>query len=178
MTMRNRKTVIVAFVVLACMLLAVGFAAYNDELDIAGSAEVSQTLANVTFDEKVYFSAVSQDPTMYTAEISASDPDTASYKVTGLADVRDTVSITFTVKNDNAFDAKCKLKALPTYDTDHFTITSNVGETEFIVPGNQGTYDIVLTFTLDELPQEFSEGGIMSTRYAITFNVTDVVAAG
>ena len=102
MTMRNRKTVIVAFMLLACMLMAVGFAALTDTLNIEGDAEVSQNNAENAFDEDVYFSAVSSG-SGYTAEILSSNNDKGNFTVTGLEGKDDVISITFTIQNDNDF---------------------------------------------------------------------------
>lgn len=177
MTMRNRKTIIVAFVLLACMLLAVGFAAMADQLDISGTTEVSFTNAQNAFDKDVYFSAVSTG-TGYTAEISASDPDTATYKFTGLSNVGDTLSITFTITNENAFDVSCVLDPANTVHTreEYFEFSTNVGDTAFTVPAG-GSFDVVLTAELLQLPQ-LSEGQTLSGTYAIQYDVTDIVAGG
>ena len=55
--MKNRKIVVVAFLVAAVMLLGVGYAALTDTLTIIGNAHIDVDTANKTFDEKVYFSA-------------------------------------------------------------------------------------------------------------------------
>ena len=57
--MKNRKTVVVAFMLCAVMLLGVGYAALSDVLDIQGTAQVTQGNAQNAFDGDVYFSAVS-----------------------------------------------------------------------------------------------------------------------
>ena len=55
--MKNRKTVVVAFLLCAVLLLGVGYAALSDTLDITGSADVNQSAAEEAFNEDVYFSA-------------------------------------------------------------------------------------------------------------------------
>ena len=55
MTMRNRKTVITAFILVAVMLMAVGFAALADDLYITGTAKVLQTNAENSFGEDILF---------------------------------------------------------------------------------------------------------------------------
>ena len=55
--MKNRKFVVVAFLLVAVMLLGVGYAALTDTLIIIGNAHIDLDTANKTFDEKVYFSA-------------------------------------------------------------------------------------------------------------------------
>jgi hypothetical protein len=55
--MKNRKTVVMAFLLVAVMLLSVGYAALTDVLDITGSADVNQSAAEEAFNEDIYFSA-------------------------------------------------------------------------------------------------------------------------
>ena len=81
--MKNRKTVVVAFLLVAAMLLGVGYAALTDTLNIQGDFEVSQNNAENAFDDDVYFSAVSTGEG-YTASIADDDNDKGTFKVTGL----------------------------------------------------------------------------------------------
>lgn len=109
MTMRNRKTVIVAFVVAAVLLMAVGFAALTDTLTIIGNAHVDMATAENTFDEKIYFSeatAVSTTGTGSTADTASFSPDDATFTVNRLA-VKDQAStFKFVINNDSNVDAK------------------------------------------------------------------------
>ena len=53
--MKNRKSIVVAFLLVAVMLLGVGYAALTDILDITGSADINQSAAEEAFNEDVYF---------------------------------------------------------------------------------------------------------------------------
>ena len=175
--MRNRKTVIVAFMLVACMILAVGFAAMADQLDIAGTSEVSFANAQNAMDADVYFKSASTG-TGYTAWVVAEDVDRAGFKVTGLSNVGDTITITFTIANDNAFAVSCVMDPENTAATrtDYFTYTTNVGDSAFQIAANS-TYDVTVTVELIQLPQ-LSEGQILSGSFDLQYDVTDVVAAG
>ena len=177
MTMKNRKTVIVAFMLVACMILAVGFAAMADQLDIAGTAEVSFANAQNAMDKDVYFKSTSTG-TGYTAWVVAEDNDRAGFKVTGLSNVGDTITITFTIANENAFAVSCVLDPENTSSTrtDYFKYTTNVDDQPFQIDANS-TYDVIVTVELLQLPQ-LSEGQILSGSYDIQYDVTDVVSAG
>ena len=59
--MKNRKFIVVAFMLTACMIVGVGYAALTDTLNIGGDAEVSQAGAENTFDGDVYFLALLRD---------------------------------------------------------------------------------------------------------------------
>ncbi len=76
--MKNRKTVVVAFLLVAAMLLGVGYAALTDTLTITGTAQIDMNAAGNEFDEKVYFN----DAKVISAECTGSGtatPDTASH---------------------------------------------------------------------------------------------------
>jgi hypothetical protein len=180
MTMRNRKSIIVTFLLAACLLMAVGFAALNDTLDITGQAEVNHGNAQNAFDEEVYFSEVSTG-TGYTAQITADanpnyNNDTATFTVTGLSGEGDEIEITFTIKNDNAFAVSCVVDPINTTTTnvEYFECTTNVGNTAFTVDAN-GTFDVVVTVKLLKTPQ-LSEGQTVSSNFSIQYDVTDIVS--
>lgn len=178
--MRNRKAVIVTFMLVACMLLAVGFAAMNDTLDITGQAEVNHANAQNAFDEEVYFSKVSTG-TGYSAEIITNanptlNGDTARFSVTGLSGEGDSVTMIFTIKNDNKFAVSCVLDPTNTTVTnsEYFDCVTNVGSNPFTVAA-EGTYDVEVTVSLKKTPQ-LSEGQTVSSNFAIQYDVTDIVA--
>lgn len=182
MTMRNRKSIIVTFMLVACMLLAVGFAAMNDTLDITGQAEVNHANAQSAFDEEVYFSEVSTG-TGYSAEIIANtnptlDGDTARFTVTGLSGEGDSVTMVFTIKNDNKFAVNCVVDPTNTTvtNTEYFDCVTNVGNNAFTIDA-EGTYDVEVTVSLKKTPQ-LSEGQTVSSNFAIQYDVTDIVAGG
>ena len=104
MTMRNRKTVIVAFVVLAVMLMAVGFAALTDTLTIIGNAHIDIAAAENNFDEKIYFSdsaVVSSTGSGTTADTASHTADDATFTVNKLAVKDQSSTFKFTIKNDS-----------------------------------------------------------------------------
>jgi hypothetical protein len=55
--MKNRKVVVIAFLVIAAMMLGIGYAALTDTLDITGSADVNVSDLEKEFEEDIYFSA-------------------------------------------------------------------------------------------------------------------------
>ena len=80
--MKNRKTIVVAFLLVAAMLLGVGYAALTDTLTIIGNAHIDVDTANKTFDEKVYFSdaeATSSTGTGTKDDVAAFNDDDATF---------------------------------------------------------------------------------------------------
>lgn len=170
--MKNRKTVVVAFLLIAAMLLGVGYAALTDTLNLAGDFEVSHANAENAFDEDVYFSAVSSGEG-YTAEI-LSDPDRGYVKVTGLSGQGDTISVTYTIKNENAFPVSVLIDPIntTTTNTEYFKVTSSLGAEAFTIDAN-GTRDVVITFELLKTPV-LAENQTVSGTFAIEYDVTSV----
>ena len=114
MTMRNRKTVIVSFMVAAVLLMAVGFAALTDTLTIIGNAHVDMATAENTFDEKIYFSealALSTTGTGSTADTASHTADDATFTVNKLAVKGQSSTFKFTIQNDSNVDAAITVPA-------------------------------------------------------------------
>lgn len=65
--MKNRKTIVVAFLLSAVMLMSVGYAALTDVLDITGSADVNQAAAEDSFNEDIKFTGALANETGNTA---------------------------------------------------------------------------------------------------------------
>jgi len=170
--MKNRKIVVVAFLVAAVMLLGVGYAALTDTLNVLGDAEVSHGNANSAFDADVYFSDASEGDG-YTAWIE-SDPDKAEFQVTGLSGGGDSVEITYTITNDNDFPVSVVIDATntTTTNTTYFTCTSNKGNTPFEI-AEGGSETVTLTVTLIETPI-LEENQTISCVFSVEFDVTSV----
>ena len=145
--MKNRKRIVVAFLLCAMLLISVGFAAVTNVLDIQGSATVSATVAEEEFNEDIYFtgvvSPVDQDIVGnygdsgvtkygYTANINTNNNDKAQFTVNSLANKNDSVTITYQIANDSQHTATVSLK----------TITNTNGTTQ----GASGTGDFDFDF--------------------------------
>lgn len=102
--MRNRKTVVVAFLLVAVMLLGVGYAALTDTLTILGNATIDMTGAQSNFDKKIYFSDAKvlyhgtgnqeNDEAKFTA-------DDATYQIHSLATKDEYAILKFEITNDS-----------------------------------------------------------------------------
>jgi len=158
--MRNRKITLVAFMLVAVLMLGIGYAALTDTLTIIGNAHVDLDQANIAFDEKFYFSAaeaVSSTGTGTTADTAAGEgTDDVTYTVNKLA-VKDEYSVfKFTIKNDSNVDAKVTIN--PTKlsgatnpsnsNTEKFSVTYEYSNADMVVASNGGTMDVTVTVTL------------------------------
>ena len=158
--MKNRKFVVVAFLLVAVMLLGVGYAALTDTLTIIGNAHIDVDTANKTFDEKVYFSAAeatSTTGTGATADVASCTTDDATFTANKLAVVGEKSVFTFTIKNESNVDAVISVAAKKLSGDNNPT---NSNEDKFIVeytyPDGMniakqgGTITVVVTVTVKE----------------------------
>ena len=168
--MKNRKIVIVAFLLVAMMLLGVGYAALSDTLDITGSADVNQSAAEEAFNEDVFFSAAVANEAGNTASINADNNDKASFTANTLKGKGDKVTFTFTIKNDGDVDATVtpKLNAtLGNTNSEYFTISSDWdGAAKTLAAHSEVTYTV--TVELIKTPTETISGSFLVELTAVS----------
>lgn len=158
--MKNRKTVIVAFLLVVVMLLGVGYAALTDTLTIIGNAHIDVDTANKTFDEKVYFSAAeatSTTGTGTTADTASYNLDDATFTANKLATVGEKSVFTFTITNMSNVDAVISVGDTKlsgdnnpsNSNTDKFTVEYSYPDGMNIAKQG-GTITVVVTVTVKE----------------------------
>lgn len=171
--MKNRKRIIVSFMIIACMLMAIGFAALTDTLNITGDAEVDYGTANSGFDADIYFSAAEADNTEKgdSANVTT-DPDIARFSVRSLAAKGETATFTFTVKNDNEFKAYVKVNNEKSINnnTEYFKVTMS-NPTFEIEAG--GEYTFTVTVELLKTPQLDQVGDKVTASFGLELDVQD-----
>ena len=168
--MKNRKNVVVAFLLVAVMLLSVGYAALTDVLDITGSADVNQSAAEEAFNEDIYFSAAVANETGNTASVNQDNKDKASFTANTLKGKDDTVTFTFTIQNDGdvAADVTPTLNAAAgNTKPEFFEITSDWdGATKALNAGGSLTYTV--TVKLLQTPTETISGSFLIELTAVS----------
>lgn len=113
--MKNRKFVVVAFMLVAVLVLGIGYAAVADTLDVQGTLKVSQANADANFELNVYFEGAEfveassallmADGSGNTCQVNASDNDIVDFLVEGFAAEGDYLVAKCTIKNDSDIDA-------------------------------------------------------------------------
>ncbi|MBQ7380768.1 MAG: hypothetical protein IJW69_01650 [Clostridia bacterium] len=86
--MRNRKITLVAFMLVAVLMLGIGYAALTDTLTIIGNAHIDYTKTEEAFDGSVYFSASALGTSTGTgsvADVVSHTPDDATFTANKLA---------------------------------------------------------------------------------------------
>ena len=170
--MKNRKIVVVAFLLVATMLLGVGYAALTDVLDITGSADINQSAAEEAFNEDIHFAvngAVANE-TGNTASVNADNNDKASFTANTLKGQNDVATFTFTIVNEGDLAAT----VTPTLNAstgntkpEVFEITSDWGGSPKTLAAG-GTLTYTVTVRLKVTPTETISGSFLIELTAVT----------
>ena len=128
--MKNRRIVIVSFLLIAVLMMGIAYATLTDNLFIKGEASLKTDVAQIEFDADVYFvpqcadgdhktdkivstgaSAIPEGTTEGVV-IGQSDPDSATFHVYSLGKAGDYVVFSFVIQNDSTeYDAIVSLDA-------------------------------------------------------------------
>ena len=153
--MKNRKIILISFLVCACLVVGVGYAAVSDDLAINGKGQLSKEGAEAEVNEDVYFDGV-KDVVNCEASVSisaADQKDVIAVSITDqnstLAVKNDTASFMAVVKNDS--NVPVTLAFTHTAST-HFEMKAvdaegNHVENNLTVPAN-GSLDVPILITL------------------------------
>ena len=172
--MKNRKTVVVAFLLVAVMLLGVGYAALTDVLDITGSADVNQSAAEEAFNEDIHFAVngAVANQAGNTASINADNNDKASFTANNLKGKDDTATFTFTIVNDGDLDANVTPSISSNTNQAYFAISSDWnGQTKLLEAGQSLEYTV--TVTLIETPTSTIAGSFVIELTAVSVDATN-----
>ena len=135
---KNRRIIVIAFVLVAMLALGVGFAAVADDLSITAN------LASPSWEPNVYISAVGGDVTSNTTIGTNTDAVTVTLNKK-LFNKDETASFTVTFKNDNAFAIAVDTSEAAKVTTADFTVTPD--KTAFDIAANSEvtvTYNVLL----------------------------------
>lgn len=158
--MKNRRIVIVAFLLAAILCLGIGFAAVNDTLFVDGLLSFNPEKLNEAVDEDVYFDAASvvisatgADKTDVTAAVGDVEDDddtndklTVTVPNTVFSDIEQSVTVNVDVVNtSNNKDAVVTVKTnVPEDLSKYFSITMTPATATVAASGSQ-TYAITIT---------------------------------
>ena len=136
--MKNRRSIIVAFLLCACLIVGIGYAAVSDTLDITGSADVDQTGAQEAFNQDVYFSnvvtigetvvgGVSKDGAAAgnTSSRNVDNVDKVSFTVISLQGAGDIATFTYTIVNAGDVTATVTPRISSNTNDEYFEVFSD-----------------------------------------------------
>ena len=180
--MKNRRIVLIAFLLCSCMIVGLGYAAYSEVLDITGTAELD---ADETHDGNVYFSAAQALPsegemsTLNTANINPNNPDKAAFTVNSVLHEGQQAQFKFTIQNDNAedFDAAVRAYTLNADAEAYYTITCDIGTGEVgqttTLPAT-GSIDVTVTVEMVDTPDA---GTLVSASFILELLISEQAGA-
>ena len=186
--MKNRKTVVVAFLLVAVMLLGVGYAALTDTLNVKGNLGADISVAAKYFDSTLYFSDDDvSDPALaavsYESDADGHMRDTAIIEATAFTQANQSVTVELTILNGSAeFDAK----VTPSVLVKNLTVTPETDGHDPVfkvewewkddsttdaktIAKNNGTQVLKVTITLLETPTEHH-----GATFVLTLNAESV----
>ena len=170
---KNRRTIIVAFILVACMLIGVGYAAINTELFAKGSVSLSAGAAAEEVDTDVYF--IDVQSVNCNSNVDATDNDVIVIRITDtnstMAVAGDSAIITATVKND----ALVPVTIVPTFHNSESYLAGiefSTDESSYTCPAG-GEVEIVITATLTEtVSSDLIIGSTTDSKVFVTFTAT------
>ena len=165
--MKKRRSIIIAFLLVAAITLGVGYATLTDVLDVKGTTNVNQTAAEESFNTDVYFkSAVAnREADGDVAEVTQADNDVATCTVNSLKGKGDTTTFTFTIANVGDLDATVTPKIMNNSHAEYFAISSDwAGAAKEIAAGTTEaptTLTYTITVELLKTPTETIGGSFL-----------------
>ncbi len=175
--MKNRKIIIVAFMLAAVTLLGVGYAALTDSFVLTGNAVTKTDQVQNEFDSKIYLSSASAKSTTGThVSVGADDvdsasvnsnKDTASFTVKSLALKGEKATFEFVVKSESQFDATVTANISENTNSlkDYFKVETTVDNGGALTAG--GTLTITVTVELIENVTKQTEA-----QFVLNYGVT------
>lgn len=161
--MKNRRSILIAAILVVVLCVGIGYAAVNDELTIGGTVRTSAN--NTAFDEHIYLS----DPTVLdeadgnSAQIGDNN-DSATFTCT-LTAKDQTARFRFTVNNTGDLNAAVSAAISEIANNNgYFEVTHDVGTSKTVNAG--GTLDVTVTVKLLRTPAEAKEATFTVTLTA------------
>ena len=171
--MKNRKIVVVAFLLVSVLLLGVGYAALTDTLTINGSANVAADDVADAFDSNIYFSKViSGDGCNAVIDPNDNDKGTITVNSGALKAVGDEVIATYTIKSDSDLDVSIAKPIITNTNSEHFEVSHSWAVDQTLESGK--TIDVTITIKLIKTDDSIQEGQTSDCEFTITFNPTSI----
>ena len=165
--MKKRRSVVIAFLLIAALVMGIGYAALTDVLDITGSADVNQSAAEEAFNEDIHFSLAVANQEGNTASINADNKDKASFTANTLKGKGDKATFTYTIANDGDVDATVTPKISSNTNDTYFNYYSDWnGQPTELLAGDTVTYTV--TIELIETPTTTIAGSCVIELTAVS----------
>ena len=182
--MKNRRTALIAFVLIAALCVGVGYAALSDTLTIGGTVayEANAVDADVYFKaaptEFTYSNAIAEDDASATLSTDG-DTITVTVPVGNLLNAEDTVTFTATIVYVGEGTVEINAPEITNDLEDVFTVTTDWGtdakQLTVAEGATEATVDVTVTIELSNIPEYVDEETAVSTAtFSINFTATEV----
>lgn len=164
--MKNRRIIIVSFLLVAALMIGVGFANLIDTLTATGFASIDKDQAQEEFDKKVYFSSASATDALMGEATFTADEATLTVKDGAMKDNGDVVTFLLKIKNATDLTVYITPATVVTNDTNFAVALQYSGFLNgyaTVAPGSE--MDVSVTVSCVKTPT--SDAG---TSFTITFN--------
>ena len=141
--MKNRRSILIALLLCACLIIGVGYAALTQDLAAEGIANISLESATKEFDEDVYFSGLSNFNNI-SGSVDANDNDVVNLRINnGLGVIGDTASVDLKIKNVGNAPVTITVNAM-TGNTSYFSVTTDASSYT-IMENSEVTVKLIVT---------------------------------
>ena len=148
--MRNRKTFIGIVLLIAVLLIGIGYAAITSNLTISGTAKANASDANFS----VVFTGEIKDKSEGVTASATENTTSAIMNVEGLTTKGDAKSATFTVQNtSDELQALLSVATEEVTNTEYFAVSAEVANEDSKIKAG-GTTTVTVTVTLIKTPTE------------------------
>ena len=179
--MKNRRIVVVAFLLAAVMLLGIGYATLTDTLYINGSMSADNSQSQSEFQQNIYFSkaeALSTTNGEIEAHVTA-DNNKAYFETVGMKNEGDIAKFKFTIVNTSDWNALVTpgVGVVSNGDADHNPIfdvvwswsENTVDQEAKNIDAHNGELVVYVTVTLNTKPD-----AAHTATYEVTFTANSV----
>ena len=154
--MTKRRSIIAAFLLIAVLVMGIGYAAFTDTLTIIGNAHIDIATAETAYDAKINFvdaEATSSTGTGSTADVVSFSGDDATFTANKLAVLGEESVFTFTIENKS--NVPVKVVANP---------TKGSGD---VNPSNSNSTYFLVTYAYGNADQVIASGGTMTVTVTV-----------
>ena len=157
--MKNRRSIIVALLLVAALALGIGYAVTTGHLIVNGTVSTQQQTFEVKFTS---WDNVTASNNGITAVVGALPDKTTSLTINGMSKQNDTVTGTFTITNSNEFTMYVTDVTIDNAAGNYFSVSTswdNMTEAVAIPAGQTTTIDITVTLNQgmsDQIKQFFT----------------------
>jgi len=173
--MKNRRTVLISFLLIACLCIGIGYAYVTGTVTVEGEATTAVSPLNVVFSAAALDTADAgaSASALAISKVGTPGDKTISFTAAGLTYVNEYVSADFTIRNDSQYPVVVSAPVVST--TNYFDVTVSEWADEAGNNPAEGTITLAVGATESfSVKVQLTEGSAdkLSETFTITFNTS------